>query len=56
MAIPILGVIPSLLLISPFLVSLVAMISIMVTIDRNTTSRRGWHDDFAGGTNVVRIG
>ena len=54
-AIPALGVIPFLGPIAGLL-SLVAMITIAVTIRRNTTTHRGWHDDFAGGTSVVRIG
>jgi uncharacterized RDD family membrane protein YckC len=54
-AIPVLGVIPVLGALSGLL-SLIAVITIAVTIRRNTTTRRGWHDDFAGGTTVVRIG
>jgi uncharacterized RDD family membrane protein YckC len=53
-AIPALGVIPFLGVISGLL-SLVAVITIAVTIRRNTTTHHGWHDDFAGGTTVVRI-
>jgi uncharacterized RDD family membrane protein YckC len=54
-AIPILGVIPVVGFLSGLL-SLVAVITIAVTINRNTATRRGWHDDFAGGTDVVRTG
>jgi uncharacterized RDD family membrane protein YckC len=54
-AIPILGVVPFLGALSG-LVSLVAVITIAVTIQRNTATRHGWHDDFAGGTTVVRVG
>ena len=54
-AIPVLGVIPVLGALSGLL-SLIAIITIAVTIHRNTSTHRGWHDDFAGGTTVVRIG
>lgn len=54
-AIGVLGVIPVLGFIAPLL-SLVAVIMIAVTINNNQTTRRGWHDDFAGGTTVVRTG
>jgi uncharacterized RDD family membrane protein YckC len=54
-AIPILGVLPVLGAISGLL-SLIAMVTIAVTIHRNTTTHHGWHDDFAGGTTVVRLG
>lgn len=54
-AIGVLGVIPFLGFIAPLL-SLVAVIMIAVTINNNQATRRGWHDDFAGGTTVVRTG
>lgn len=54
-AIGVLGIIPFLGFISGLL-SLAAVIMIAVTISNNTVTRRGWHDDFAGGTTVVRIG
>ncbi len=54
-AIPVLGVIPVLGAFSGLL-SLIAMITIAVTIRRDTATHRGWHDDFAGGTTVVRTG
>ncbi len=54
-AIGILGIIPVLGFIAPLL-SLAAVIMIAVTINNNPTTRRGWHDDFAGGTTVVRTG
>jgi uncharacterized RDD family membrane protein YckC len=54
-AIPVLGVVPVLGAVSGLL-SLIAVITIAVTIHRNTTTHRGWHDDFAGGTTVVRVG
>jgi uncharacterized membrane protein len=37
------------------LAQLVAVISIMVTI-ANSPTKQGWHDQFAGGTEVVRLG
>lgn len=35
---------------------LVATIFIAVTINNNTATRQGWHDEFAGGTKVIKIG
>jgi uncharacterized RDD family membrane protein YckC len=35
---------------------LAATIYIAVTINNNATTRQGWHDEFAGGTSVIRIG
>jgi uncharacterized RDD family membrane protein YckC len=54
-AIPIIGAVPFLGPVSSLL-SLIAVITIAVTIHRNTATRQGWHDDLAGGTSVVRIG
>lgn len=53
-AIGILGVIPFLGFVSSLL-SLIAVITIAVTI-ANNSNRHGWHDDFAGGTTVYKIG
>lgn len=33
-----------------------AAIYIAVTINNNTATRQGWHDEFAGGTKVIKIG
>jgi uncharacterized RDD family membrane protein YckC len=52
-AIPILGIIPVLGALAGLL-SFIAMITIAVTISRNTVTRQGWHDDYAGGTTVMR--
>jgi uncharacterized RDD family membrane protein YckC len=38
------------------LLSLAAVITIAVTISNDRVRRHGWHDDFAGGTTVFRIG
>jgi uncharacterized RDD family membrane protein YckC len=54
-AIPILGVVPVLGDISGLL-SLVAVISIAVTIQRDATTHHGWHDNFARETTVMRLG
>jgi len=35
---------------------LVAVIMIAVTINNDTVNRQGWHDRFAGGTRVFKIG
>jgi uncharacterized RDD family membrane protein YckC len=53
-AIPIIGAVPFLGTVSSLL-SLIAVITIAVTIHRNTATHQGWHDDLAGGTTVVRI-
>lgn len=54
-AIGLLGIIPVIGFLSGLL-SLAAVIMIAVTINNNSATRRGWHDDFAGGTQVVKIG
>lgn len=47
--VPILGFFAGLLL-------LAAEIYIAVTINNNVATRQGWHDEFAGGTKVIKIG
>ena len=37
------------------LIELAVVVLILVTIS-NTPTRQGWHDNFAGGTSVVRTG
>ena len=54
MAIGVLGIVPVLGFLAPFL-SLAAYISIAVTINSSPT-RQGWHDRFAGGTQVTKTG
>ncbi|HET6627994.1 MAG TPA: RDD family protein [Nocardioidaceae bacterium] len=55
-AIGVIGIIPILgWILSPILM-LVAVIAIAVTISNNAATRQGWHDQFAGGTSVVKIG
>lgn len=54
MAIGVLGIVPVLGFLAPFL-SLAAYISIAVTINSSPT-RQGWHDRFAGGTRVIKTG
>lgn len=54
-AIGILGIVPFLEFLAGLL-SLAAVVMIAVTINRDTATRHGWHDDFAGGTTVVRTG
>lgn len=39
-----------------WIAQLAAAIYIAVTINNNTTTRQGWHDEFAGGTRVIKIG
>jgi hypothetical protein len=36
--------------------SLAAYIYAAVTINNDTVKREGWHDKFAGGTQVMKIG
>jgi uncharacterized RDD family membrane protein YckC len=55
LAIGLLGLIPFLGFIAGLL-SLAAYILIAVTINNNTTTRQGWHDQFAGGTSVAKVG
>ena len=38
------------------LAQFVVAIIIAVTINSNVPSRKGWHDEFAGGTSVIKIG
>jgi uncharacterized RDD family membrane protein YckC len=38
------------------LLSLAAVITIAVTISQDRARRHGWHDNFAGGTSVYRVG
>jgi uncharacterized RDD family membrane protein YckC len=38
------------------LAMLAAVIMIAVTINNDTVNRQGWHDRFAGGTRVLKIG
>lgn len=54
-AIGIIGAIPFLGWVSSLL-SLAAVITIAVTISNDRVARHGWHDNFAGGTTVYRIG
>lgn len=54
LAIGLLGVIPFLGFIAGLL-SLAAYVLIAVTISNNSATRQGWHDEFAGGTSVVKL-
>lgn len=53
-AIGVLGIIPFLGIVASVL-SLVAVVMIAVTISKDPQNH-GWHDDFAGGTTVVKVG
>lgn len=55
-AIGVIGVLPIIGGVLSGILSLVAVITIAVTISNNTATRQGWHDGFAGGTTVVKIG
>lgn len=54
-ALGLLGLVPFLGLIGNLL-SLAAVIVIAVQISQDTARRQGWHDRFAGGTQVVKVG
>lgn len=55
-ALGVLGIIPIFGGFLAFAAQLAAVIAIAVTINNNRMTRRGWHDDFAGGTIVVKVG
>src|SRR5690625_4172012 len=55
-ALPVLGVIPLVGGAIGSLLSLAVIIYIAVTINNNTATRQGWHDTFAGGTTVIKVG
>lgn len=56
MAIGLLGLIPILGWIASPILSIVAVVMIAVGINNDTVNRQAWHDHFAGGTRVVKIG
>ena len=51
-----LGIIPFIGGLIGALAELVAVIVIAVGISNNTATRQAWHDNFAGGTRVVKEG
>lgn len=55
-AIGLIGIIPILGLFLGPLASLAAVVMIAVTIQNDPVKRQGWHDKFAGGTQVLKIG
>lgn len=55
-AISLIGIIPFIGRFFGPLLSLAAVIFIAVGINNDTVARRGWHDNFAGGTTVLKIG
>lgn len=56
MGLSIIGIIPLLGGLIAGLAQLAAVITIALGINSNTTTRQAWHDTFAGGTQVVKIG
>ncbi len=56
LAIGLVGIIPILGTLLAPLLSLGATIAIAVTINSNTATRQGWHDMFADGTSVIKVG
>lgn len=55
-ALGILGIVPVIGGLAGALLQLAAVIYIAVTINNNVATRQGWHDEFAGGTRVVKVG
>jgi uncharacterized RDD family membrane protein YckC len=55
-AVGLVGIIPFVGLFLGPLASLAAVIFIAVGINNDTANRQGWHDHFAGGTKVLKIG
>lgn len=55
-ALGLIGIIPIIGGFIAWIAQLAAVIGIAVTINNNPTTRRGWHDDFAGGTQVLKVG
>lgn len=56
LAVGLIGIIPILGGLLAPLLSLAATIAIAVTINNNAATRQGWHDLFADGTSVIKIG
>jgi uncharacterized RDD family membrane protein YckC len=56
LAIGLIGIVPIIGTPLAPLLSLGATIAIAVTINSNTATRQGWHDMFADGTSVIKIG
>jgi uncharacterized RDD family membrane protein YckC len=56
MALSLIGVLPLLGGLIAGLAQLAAVITIALGINSNTATRQAWHDTFAGGTQVVKIG
>lgn len=55
-ALGLLGLVPILGWLLSLLAQLAAVITIAVTINNNSATRQGWHDNFAGGTTVYKVG
>jgi uncharacterized RDD family membrane protein YckC len=55
-ALGIVGIVPFIGWFVAPLLQLAAPILIAVTISNNATTRQGWHDTFAGGTRVIKVG
>lgn len=56
MGLSVIGIIPILGGLIAGLAQLAAVITIALGINSNTSTRQAWHDTFAGGTQVVKIG
>src|SRR5699024_2887602 len=56
MAIPILGIVPFIGWLLQGVAWLAAVVTIAVGINNDTVKRQAWHDQFGGGTQVVKVG
>lgn len=56
LALSLAGVVPIIGQLIGGLAGLAAVIFIAVTINNDTVRRQGWHDNFAGGTQVLKVG
>lgn len=55
-ALGLIGIIPVVGGLLAWLAQLAAVIGIAVTINNNTQTRQGWHDEFADATHVIKVG
>lgn len=55
-ALSLIGIVPFIGVFFGPLITLAAYIFIAVTINNDTVRRHGWHDEFAGGTTVLKVG
>lgn len=56
MAISLIGIVPLIGWLIQFVAWIAALVTIAMGINNNTATRQAWHDQFAGGTQVVKTG